>query len=244
MNTDVYKDAALSYDFDPLKSVTWRIKDREDWADDVKLHDMRQRTYKAVVRFMKELQYELTHGGWIDIVDENNEPLGFSLPVGIASKNAAWCRGGQVIITTPHKRTLIEKRSRNIVFSPSMIDISVGGHVDAGERPEDTIVREVFEELGLEAAKGDFKFLEVYKHKGYHPRYKKYGCYFDYVYHLPLKVEDPILTLQEEEVEFAKFLSLPQLKRLLRYSRLKNLGMLSYNHSFYKKMVQLAGILN
>jgi len=193
---------------------------------------------------MKVFEDDVLHGGWIDIVNENNEPLNFSLPVSIASKNGAWHRGVQAIITTPSNRTLVEKRSRTIIFSPSMIDISVGGHVDAGEQPEDAVVREVLEELGLESNKEDFKFLELYKHKRYRPRYHRYGCAFDYVYHLKLNVDDPALTLQTEEVELVKLLSQPQLKRLLRYSRLKNLGMLSYNHSFYKKIVQLAGLIN
>jgi protein-tyrosine-phosphatase/8-oxo-dGTP pyrophosphatase MutT (NUDIX family) len=243
MSKDVFEDAQTAYDFEPLKSVVWRVNDREDWATSMKLHDKRQRTYKAVARLMKQLANDLNHGGWLDIVSKDNEPLGFSLPVGIASKNAAWHRGSQVIITTPSNKTLVEKRSKNIIFSPSLIDISLGGHVDVGEQPDETIVREVFEELGLEARKEDFKFLEIYKHKNYRPRYKKYSCNFTYVYHLRLNKEDPALTLQREEVELATFLSLAQLKRLLRNNRLKNLGMLSYNHAFYKRLVQLAHVV-
>lgn len=243
MNEDVYKDAMAVYDFEPLKTLVWKVKDRENWSPDMKLHDMRQKTYRKVSKLVGELKHELTHGGWIDIVSKDNEPLGFSLPVGIAAKNAAWHRGSQVIITTPSNKTLVEKRSKNIIFSPSLIDISLGGHVDAGEQPEDTIVREVFEELGLETRKEDFEFLEIYQHKSYRPRYKKYSSNIDYVYHLRLKEEHPVLTLQQAEVELVKFLSLSQLRRLLRYSRLKNLGMLSYNHSFYKKMVRLAHVI-
>jgi isopentenyl-diphosphate delta-isomerase len=52
-------------------------------------------------------------------------------------------------IVTPDRRVVLQRRSDTKENFPSLWDISVAGHVGAGESSLDAIVREAFEELGL-----------------------------------------------------------------------------------------------
>jgi protein-tyrosine-phosphatase/8-oxo-dGTP pyrophosphatase MutT (NUDIX family) len=243
MSEDVYKDAVSKYIFNNSKSVVWKVKDREDWAKKISLHDKRQKTYKKISRQANELIKDIKQGGWVDVVDGENKPLGFSLPINIANKNSVWHRGCHAIITTPNKKTLVQKRSNNIIFSPKLVDISLGGHVDVNEQPCDAIVREIKEEVGLDVGAEDLIDLGIYKQSNYHPKYKKHNRSFIYTYHVRLNEDKPNLTIQKEEVDSVKLLTPSQLKRLIKYSRLKHVGRLNYPHVYYKNIAKLSEVI-
>jgi isopentenyl-diphosphate delta-isomerase type 1 len=50
---------------------------------------------------------------------------------------------------------LLQKRSMNKDIQPGKWDTSVGGHIDFGEKPEDALIREAHEELGIESFKAE-----------------------------------------------------------------------------------------
>ena len=54
----------------------------------------------------------------------------------------------------------LQKRSLNKDIQPGRWDTSVGGHVDPGERVEEAMLREAFEETGLKGF--DYKFAGMY----------------------------------------------------------------------------------
>ena len=58
---------------------------------------------------------------------------------------------------------LLQKRSDNKDSFPGCFDVSSAGHVDVGEEFIDAAVRELKEELGIEAQKEDFIFLFTQK---------------------------------------------------------------------------------
>jgi protein-tyrosine-phosphatase/isopentenyldiphosphate isomerase len=243
MNQDVYDDAVARYSFNTAKCLVWHVKDREDWNNTYSLRDKRQKTYRTIAKNVNALLQNITRGGWVDAVDEHNNPLGFSLPVSVAAANAVWHRGCHAIITTPDLKTLVQKRSKNIIFSPKLVDISLGGHVDANEDPETAMIREIQEEIDIIAAKHNLKFLEIYRQASYHPKYKKYTKAFIYTYHVPLSINNPIMNIQKSEVSAVKLLSQRQLKKLLRHNRLRHFGQLNYTHEFYKRISSLAGVV-
>ena len=54
---------------------------------------------------------------------------------------------------------LLQKRSNNKKLWPNMWDVTVGGHVDAGEFGRQALIREVKEELGISINDDDIKYL-------------------------------------------------------------------------------------
>lgn len=60
---------------------------------------------------------------------------------------------------------LLQKRSSNKDSYPGCYDISSAGHVSAGDTYQETAIRELKEELGIEAEKEDLSFVGM--HKGY-----------------------------------------------------------------------------
>ena len=58
-----------------------------------------------------------------------------------------------------NKELLLQKRSPNKRFSPNKWGLCAG-HVDSGETPDSTALREIKEELGIKLSPGDLRILE------------------------------------------------------------------------------------
>ena len=64
-----------------------------------------------------------------------------------------------VFLVNDNKELLLQKRSPNKRFSPNKWGLCAG-HVDSGETPEKTALREIKEELGIKLSPGDLRILE------------------------------------------------------------------------------------
>ena len=65
-------------------------------------------------------------------------------------------------------RVLLQQRGKNKTTFPMLWDVSVAGHVSAGEAIEDAAVREIEEEIGLTIDKEDLQPLGVFKSEHHH----------------------------------------------------------------------------
>lgn len=110
---------------------------------------------------------------------------------------------------------LLQKRSACKDSYPGHYDISSAGHVAAGDRYLESAVRELREELGIEAEAKDLHYVGI--HRGefeeefYGKRFHDYEISQVYVYDQPLKDGD--LHLQEEEVEHVRWMGLEECKK-------------------------------
>lgn len=87
-----------------------------------------------------------------DIVDEYGEPLGYSKPRGEVHRDGDWHRSFHLWIWGIEDGVpfiLFQRRSPTKDIFPNKLDVSVGGHIRAGETLEET-VREAHEELGVD----------------------------------------------------------------------------------------------
>lgn len=98
---------------------------------------------------------------------------------------------------------LLQKRSRNKDSFPGSYDISSAGHIPSGGDFLDSAVRELWEELGIQAEAKEL--IYVFTHIGHHEA-EFYGKVFKnheysriYLYECGLSPEE--MKLQEEEVE-------------------------------------------
>lgn len=93
---------------------------------------------------------------------------------------------------------LWQKRSKYKETSPGKWDMSVGGHILAGDLPEKTIEREALEELGL----NDIKFKLIIKYLG--PKLKQRELIYLYIAEVDKNINEFIL--QQEEVEMIEWI--------------------------------------
>lgn len=237
MHKNVANTAMANHSFNYNSSIHWNVKDIQDWRSKVSLKDKKRVTYDAIKRNVDQLIKQIDRGGWVDIVSEDNEYLGYKLPIYYANKKNLWHRGSHVIITTPNNKFIIEKRSPNIIFAPNYLDISLGGHVDAGEIPLKTAFRETLEELGIELSEKKFRLLNIVKLSRYHPRYKTHTRQHTYVFSVRLDSDKPTFNIQNSEVSEVFILSQKQVYKLINRHSIKHLGRLNSTYKFYETLI-------
>lgn len=90
---------------------------------------------------------------YIDIYDENNNPLEKSKEKTQAHEEMDFHRTAHIWIINDNKELLLQKRSANKKSHPNCWDISGAGHIRTGEDVLDGAIRELKEELGVIAKK-------------------------------------------------------------------------------------------
>ena len=112
---------------------------------------------------------------------------------------------------------LLQKRSANKDSNPGCLDISSAGHMQAGAEVMESALREMHEELGIEAEPADLEYIGAFR-----DRYQKefHGRMFrDYekmnVFLYTKTVDISTLHLQEEEVESVHWVPLEELKDMV-----------------------------
>lgn len=97
------------------------------------------------------------------VVDENDNPL-LPLPRDEVIAKGLWRRtGGGMIIDKKLGKVLCHRRSDNKDERPGVWSAMFGGKCGADEQPDDTTVREIYEEHGIKVQKSELVFYRKYK---------------------------------------------------------------------------------
>lgn len=152
---------------------------------------------------------------FLDIVDETGQPTGE-----IVDRETAHAKG--VLHRTSHVwlarkkngkiQILLQKRAKHKSSFPGCYDISSAGHIPAGDSYEISALRELKEELGVQAEEkdliycGDRKVIwdDVFFGKPFHDRQ------ISRVFLLWLDKEESEFTIQEEEVDSVLWMDFDQ----------------------------------
>ena len=140
-----------------------------------------------------------------DIYDINRQKTGEIMERGAEFKEDAYTCVMHVCIFNSEGKMLIQQRQPFKTTWPVLWDLSIGGHIEAGETSEDSAERELFEELGI---KRDFSnerphFTINFVHG------------FDDYFFLLEDIDLDELTLQETEVKAVKWAGLEEIKKMI-----------------------------
>lgn len=139
-----------------------------------------------------------------DVLNEWGEYTGEVASRDKCHTEGLWHRAVYGFVIDKNKNVLLQKRSASKKAWPNMWDVTVGGHVDAGEFGRRALIREAKEELGLNITDDDIKYLvgstSIDTAKGINKHYNE--CY------LILKdVDISEIKLQKEEVSEVRYFS-------------------------------------
>ena len=164
----------------------------------------------------------------IDILTTEGKPTGKTALKSEAHKNGWFHATAHIWLFTLDKKILLQKRALTKKVFPGIWDISVAGHIGAGEEVLEGAKREVFEEIGLKLKEKELLKIGTRIHQVSHANGIRDNEHH-HVFIAELKVPIHKLTMQEEEVAG---LELWDLKVLKQTKNLKNV-LLPRFHDYY-----------
>lgn len=139
----------------------------------------------------------------VDVLNEFGEFTGKLATKDECHKKGYWHRAVYGFIVNDKGEILLQLRSKNKKLWPMKWDVTVGGHVNAGEFGREALIRECKEELGINVSDDDIKFLISSTSVTNLPGY--INKHYDECYLIKKDVDISQLKLQKEEVKEVRF---------------------------------------
>jgi len=169
---------------------------------------------------------------YIDIVTREGKPTGKCVPKSEIHKKGLYHRTAHIWFYTNEGKILLAQRTASKAICPLMWDVSVAGHIDAGETVKQAAIRETKEEINLDITETDLQPIGVFE------CFQTYESgIIDNEFHntfiAELKIPISQLTPQIEEVEALKLVTISEFEKLI-----KNIGENNHfvpsNKSYYE----------
>jgi isopentenyl-diphosphate delta-isomerase len=176
------------------------------------------------------------HMSYFDVVNEEDSLLGHTASYDEVFAKGLWHRGVHVLIYTPDRQIVMQKRSPSLAYHPGEVEVSVGGGVDAGETPLQAAVREVAEELGL--ALSPEKLHYIGKTKYNHVTKTQLHRTFIYSYSICVPTKKLKLRISPEENTAVFLLSERKLRAALRRHRIRHMGRISGQYAYWRYLLK------
>lgn len=169
---------------------------------------------------------------YIDIVDINGMPTGKSELKSVIHQKGYYHNTVHIWFYTDGGEILLAQRSAKKTICPLLWDVSVAGHIDAGETIKQAAKREIKEEIGIKISKKKLKKIGVYKCFQTYDNgiidnefHHTFICYLSNPYDIKI---------QEEEVEEVKLVSALEFDNLLDDIEKDNNHFIASNKSYYE----------
>ncbi len=173
----------------------------------------------------------------IDIVTKIGKPTGQSAPKSEIHQKGHYHNTAHIWFYTKEGEVLLAQRAASKAICPLLWDVSVAGHIDAGETIKQGAIREVKEEIGLTISENDLEKIGVFECFQSYPN----GIIdneFHHTFIAELQVDFSTLVFQEEEVQAIKLVSLSEFKILLENSK-TNGHFVASNREYYHKIIRV-----
>ncbi len=145
----------------------------------------------------------------VDILDAEGNFTGQAAKKSEAHKHGLFHGTVHVWFYTKNAQLLLQQRGKEKDTYPLLWDVSVAGHIGAGEIVETSAIREVSEEIGLEITKDELQKIGVFKSVQKHHN-DLMDCEFHHTYLCELKMPLSNLKKQDSEVNDLKLIPLLQ----------------------------------
>ena len=172
----------------------------------------------------------------IDILTPEGKSTGKTALKSEAHKNGWFHATAHIWFFTSDKKILLQKRALTKKVFPGIWDISVAGHIGAGEEILDGAKREVFEEIGLILEDKDFIKIGTRIHQVNHENGIQDNEHH-HVFIAELKTPISELTMQPEEVADLKLWDLKVLKETKNLENVLLPRFHEYYVSVYNKII-------
>ena len=151
----------------------------------------------------------------IDVLTETGALTGRVKEKSAVHRDGDWHRAAHVWVVAADGRVLLQRRALVKESWPGLWDISVAGHVSAGEGPLEAAIREAHEELGLVIAPAELTHLGTLQYS-YCLRDDYIENEFHDVYLLRRDVDLTTLALDPLEVAEVTYVAVADLERYER----------------------------
>ncbi|WP_452224767.1 NUDIX hydrolase [Lacinutrix chionoecetis] len=172
----------------------------------------------------------------IDIVTQGGKPTGTSALKSEIHAKGYYHNTVHIWFYTTNGEILLQQRAASKIICPLLWDVSVAGHIDAGETLTSGAVREIKEEIGLEISENKLEKIGVFKCFQSYPN----GIIdneFHHTFIAELHVSLSALIPQKEEVEALKTVTPENFKQLLKYSK-TNKHFVESNKKYYEFVLE------
>ena len=154
----------------------------------------------------------------LDVLDENVIKTGEVLPRREVHKRGLWHRIIVVAIINEKNEILVQQRSHDKDKNPDMWDISVTGHLSAGQDSLTAATREISEEvsvsLGYSVEVRDFRFMFSFRKEQKVSETHMDRQYYDFFVLRQAGLNENNLRFQSSEVQAIKFVSISKLNEM------------------------------
>lgn len=155
----------------------------------------------------------------IDVLDENGLLTGEVLPRSEVHKKGLWHRAIVVAIVNEKNEILLQQRSEKKEKNAGMWDISVAGHISAGQDSLSAAAREINEEvsvlLGYRTEIKDFRYMYCFrKEQKFRDDFIE-RQFYDFFILRTSGVDDRTLYFQQDEVQAVKFVDLSTMQKMI-----------------------------
>ena len=154
------------------------------------------------------------NGEMVDIYNpETSKKTGASIDKKAAHKLGIWHSSIHLIIINKDKtKVLFQQRADKKDLYPNMWDISVGGHIAAGEKDVDAVKRELKEELGIDS--NDMEFIKTFKEELSNNGVNNKEIVSLFIMYKDINEKE--IKLQKEEVKAVKWIAKTELDLLIK----------------------------
>lgn len=147
---------------------------------------------------------------YFDVLDSSGNYTGKTVSKDEAHKKGIIHRVVHVWIINYRNEVLLQKRDKTSRIFPSYWDISVAGHVSAGQSSLEAARQEAKDELGLDINLSEFKLISILQANLVFNNGNYLDNEFQDVYFVKKDLDIDQIKLNDGEVEAAKFISLDE----------------------------------